>query len=66
MGLGRDISDSVKEFYDKSLTDLIDDHDTDLIDEQVGEAERYHELLNDEDEDIGATAKEELDTDEEL
>lgn len=65
VGLGRDITDAVKEFYDKSDTDLIDDHDTDLIDEQVGEEERYHALLNDEDDVIGATVKEELDTDEE-
>lgn len=64
VGLGRDISDSVKEFYDKSPTDLIDDSDTDLIDEQLGEEVRYHDLLHDEDEDIGATVKEQLDTDE--
>ena len=64
IGLGRDITDSVKEFYDKSDTDLIDDNDTDLIDEQVGQEERYHNLLNDEDEDIGATVKEEIDTEE--
>ena len=64
IGLGRDITDSVKEFYDKSDTDLIDDNDTDLIDEQVGQEERYHALLNDEDEDIGATVKEEIDTEE--
>lgn len=65
VGLGRDISDAVKEFYDKSPTDLIDDTDTDLIDEQLGQEERYHSLLTDEDEVIGATVKEELDTDEE-
>lgn len=65
VGLGRDISDAVKEFYDKSPTDLIDESDTDLIDEQLGEEERYHSLLNDEDEDIGATVKESLDTDDE-
>lgn len=61
VGLGRDISDAVKEFYDKSDTDLIDDSDTDLIDEQLGEEVRYHDLLHDEDEDIGATVKEEID-----
>lgn len=65
VGLGRDISDAVKEFYDKSPTDLIDDSDTDLIDEQLGQEERYHSLLNDEDEVIGATVKEDLDSDEE-
>lgn len=64
VGLGRDITDAVKEFYDKSDTDLIDDHDTDLIDEQVGEEIRYHDLLRDEDEDIGATVKEEIDGEE--
>ncbi|GMU19774.1 MAG: hypothetical protein AMXMBFR12_09660 [Candidatus Babeliales bacterium] len=65
VGLGRDICDAVKEFYDKSETDLIDDSDADLINEQLGEEERYHSLLHDEDEDIGATVKEELDADEE-
>lgn len=65
VGLGRDISDAVKEFYDKSPTDLIDDNDTDLIDEQLGQEVRYHSLLNDEDYDIGATVKENLDSDEE-
>lgn len=66
VGLGRDISDSIKEFYDKSLTDTTSDTDTDLIDEQLGQEERYHDLLHDEDEDIGATVKQELDADEEL
>lgn len=61
VGLGRDITDAVKEFYDKSDTDLIDDSDTDLIDEQLGEEVRYHDLLHDADEDIGATVKEEID-----
>lgn len=65
VGLGRDISDAVKEFYDKSPTDLIDDNDTDLIDEQLGQEVRYHALLNDEDYDVGATVKENLDSDEE-
>lgn len=64
VGLGRDISDSIKEFYDKSLTDMTSDTDTDLIDEQVGQEERYHDLLHDEDEDIGATVKESIDTEE--
>lgn len=64
VGLGRDITDAVKEFYDKSVTDLIDDSDTDLIDEQLGEEVRYHDLLHDEDEDIGGTVKEEIDDEE--
>lgn len=64
VGLGRDITDAVKEFYDKSDTDLIDDSDTDLIDEQLGEEVRYHDLLHDEDEDIGGTVKEEIDDEE--
>ena len=64
VGLGRDITDAVKEFYDKSDTDLTSDNDTDLIDEQVGQEERFHSLINDEDDDIGATVKEDLDSDE--
>lgn len=62
VGLGRDITDAVKEFYDKSATDLLDDQD--LLDEQVGQEERFHDLLHDEDEDIAATVKEEIDTEE--
>lgn len=63
VGLGRDIADAVKEFYDKSPTDLLDDQD--LVDEQVGEEERYHSLLHYEDEDVEPTIKQEIDTDEE-
>lgn len=65
VGLGRDISDAVKEFYDKSLTDRMDDTDSDLIEEQLGQEHRYHDLLQEEDEDIGATTPEQLDIDEE-
>ncbi len=61
VGLALDISDAVKEFYDKSPTDLLDDQD--LLDEQVTEEERYRDLLREEDEDISATVKEEIDTD---
>lgn len=63
VGLARDISDAVKEFYEKSLTDITSDDD--LIDEQLGQEERYHSLLQDEEEDMGLTIKQEIDTDEE-
>lgn len=46
VGLGQDITDAIKEYYDKSPTDLLDDQDYD--DEQLAEKERYHELLHDE------------------
>ena len=55
MGLARDITDAVKEYYDKSLTDLIDDHD--YHDEQLIEEERYHALINDEEEDATVIQK---------
>lgn len=64
VGLGRDISDAIKEFYDKSPTDLLDDQD--LVDEQLEEEERYHSLLQNEDEDVEPTIKEEIDKDEEV
>lgn len=55
VGLARDISDAVKEFYDKSLTDLMDEQD--YQDEQLIEEERYHSLINEEDEDATAIQK---------
>ena len=48
VGLGRDITDSISEFYDKSPTDLLDDQD--LLDEQLSEREGYHQILNEEEE----------------
>jgi hypothetical protein len=50
VGLARDISDAVKEFYDKSLTDLMDEQD--YQDEQLIEEERFHSLISEEDEDV--------------
>jgi hypothetical protein len=64
VGLSRDITDSVKEFYEKSPTDLLDDQDYD--EEQLEEKQRYHSLLDEEDEDMEPTIKQEIDTDEEL
>lgn len=64
VGLGRDISDAIKEFYDKSPTDLLDDQD--LVDEEIEEEKRYHSLLEYEDEDVEPTIKEEIDKDEEV
>ncbi len=55
VGLARDISDAVKEYYDKSLTDLMDEQD--YQDEQLIEEERYHSLINEEDEDATAIQK---------
>jgi len=63
VGLGRDISDAVKEFYDKSLTDLTTDDD--LIDEQLNQEERYHSLLQSEEEDVVPIIKQEIDQGEE-
>lgn len=62
VGLARDICDSVKEFYDKSDTDLLDDQG--LVDEQLGEEQRYHDLLHSEEENELPTIKEEIDKDE--
>ncbi len=64
VGLGPDIVDSIEEYYDKSPTDLLDDQDS--LDEQLGQEERYHELLHDTEEDIVPTIKQEIDADEEL
>ena len=63
VGLARDITDAVKEFYEKSLTDITSDDD--LIDEQLGQEERFHSLLQDEDEDMEPTIKQEINTGEE-
>lgn len=49
VGLARDITDAIKEYYDKSLTDVMDDQD--YQDEQLVEKERYHSLISQEDED---------------
>jgi hypothetical protein len=62
VGLARDIADAVKEFYDKSPTDLLDDQD--LVDEQIEEEERYHELLHTEEEDI-PTSRQDIDNEDE-
>ena len=48
VGLARDIADAVKEFYDKSLTDLPDDQEMDQ--EELEEEARYRALMNDDDE----------------
>jgi type IV pilus assembly protein PilB len=63
VGLARDIIDAIREFYDKSPTDLLDDQD--LLEEQLEEEEGYHSLLHYEDEDVEPTIKEEIDKDEE-
>lgn len=63
VGLGRDIIDAIREFYDKSPTDLLDDQD--LVDEQLQKEEEYHSLLHYEDEDVEPTIKQEIDKDEE-
>lgn len=55
VGLARDISDAVKEFYEKSLTDLMDEQD--YQDEQLIEEERFHSLISEEDEDATAIQK---------
>lgn len=55
VGLARDIADAVKEFYDKSLTDLMDEQD--YQDEQLIEEERFHSLINEEEEDATAIQK---------
>lgn len=59
VGLGRDISDAVKEFYDKSPTDLLDDQDQ--LEEDLVEDKRYHSLLEYEDEDVEPTVKQNID-----
>jgi type IV pilus assembly protein PilB len=61
VGLGRDIIDAIREFYDKSPTDLLDDQD--LADEQLEKEEEYHSLLHYEDEDVEPTIKQEIDKD---
>jgi hypothetical protein len=53
IGLGRDIEDAVKEFYDTSLTDLPDDEQ--VLEDEMIENEKYHDLLKDDDEDTIAT-----------
>lgn len=63
VGLGRDIIDAIREYYDKSSTDLLDDQDLD--DEQLEKEERYHSLLHYEDEDVEPTIKQEIDKEEE-
>ncbi len=50
VGLARDITDAIKEFYDKSLTDLLDDQEHD--EEELEEKERLDELMHYEDEDL--------------
>jgi hypothetical protein len=59
VGLARDICDSVKEFYDKSLTQVdsktddslgIGHEDQDLVHEHEAEQEVYREILKEEDE----------------
>lgn len=63
VGLSRDIIDSVREFYDKSPTDLLDDQDS--VDEQLEEEERFHQLLDYEEEDVEPTVKSGVDEEEE-
>lgn len=64
VGLGRDICDSVKEFYDTSLTEVMDEQD--LVEERLEQDSRYRSLLGDEDQETNSTLKQEIDTDEEL
>jgi hypothetical protein len=62
VGLARDICDAVKEFYDKSPTDLLDDQDA--LEEDLYEHERYKDILHESEDEKGLTIKEEIDTDE--
>lgn len=62
VGLARDICDAVKEFYDKSPTDLLDDQDS--LEEELYEHERYKDILHESDDEKGLTIKQEIDTDE--
>ncbi len=48
VGLSIDITDAVKEYYDKSPTDLLDEQD--YTEEQLEEKERYHELIHEDEE----------------
>jgi general secretion pathway protein E len=48
VGLSIDITDAIKEYYDKSLTDLLDEGD--YTDEKLEEKERFHDLIHEEDE----------------
>jgi hypothetical protein len=48
VGLARDIQDSVKEFYESSLTDIDDDTDDDK--EHSAEKEAFREMLQEEEE----------------
>lgn len=50
VGLGRDIEDSVKEYYDTSLTDLPDDEQQ--LEDDMVEQKRYHDLLEEDEEDM--------------
>jgi hypothetical protein len=50
VGLGRDIDDAVKEYYDTSLTDLPDDEM--VLEDQLTEQQRYHDLLKEDEEDL--------------
>ena len=57
VGLSRDITDAVKEFYDKSPTDLLDDQGA--LEEQLEEEESFHDLLREDEDDIVPTIKQE-------
>ncbi len=60
VGLGRDISDAIQEFYDKSLTEAHPMDDQDILDEQIEKDERYQSLLDYEDEDVEPMIKDEI------
>lgn len=63
VGLGRDIADAVKEFYDRSPTDLLDDQD--YADQEFSQEKGFQSLLHYEDEEGNPRIKPELDTDQE-
>ena len=63
VGLARDICDAVKEFYEKSPTDLLSDDD--LLDEQLVQEERLHKLMDYEQEEVEPLIKIEVDTEDE-
>lgn len=54
VGLGRDICDAVKEFYDKSPTDLLDDQGE--LHENIYEHERYKEVIEEDEEGSGGSS----------
>lgn len=70
VGLARDIIDAVREFYDKSDTQILDDQDYDpaqLEEEKLENKEQYHKLLDEaeQEEELGSPIKRDIDEGEE-